>query len=264
MVIVILLILGLSLGSFINAFVWRIRKNKDWVRERSVCVHCGHVLAAKDLVPVFSWILLKGKCRYCHKPISWQYPVVEAATALLFIISYIYWPFVFNAHGTTLFVFWIVFLVGLIALAVYDIRWMILPNKIVYPFMLLATAQGIFIIAAAKDPLQAFISLVLSFLIGGGIFYLIFQISGGRWIGGGDVKLGGLLGLILADWQLMILTIFSASILGTIVTIPLLASGKAKKDTPIPFGPFLIIGAIFARLFGQTLINWYKNKIAFY
>ncbi len=262
MVFIVLVFLGLCFGSFINAYVWRIHNKKNWIKERSVCVNCGHELAAKDLVPVFSWLLLKGKCRYCGKPISRQYPLVEALTALLFVFSYIYWPFAFNGQGTTLFVFWLVFLVGLIALAIYDIKWMILPNKMIYPFIVAALVQAVFILTSAKTPFQAFISLIFSILIGGGLFYLVFQISDGKWIGGGDVKLGALLGLILADWELMFLTIFTASVLGTLVTLPLIATKKAKKNAHIPFGPFLIAGAIFARLLGLSVINWYKQKFA--
>lgn len=261
MVIVILAVLGLVFGSFINALVWRLRKKKDWVKERSVCVHCGHVLAAKDLVPVFSWLALKGKCRYCHKPISRQYPAVELVTSALFVISYIYWPLAWGNVGTTLFVFWLAFLVGLVALAVYDIKWMLLPDKMVYPLMILALVQVtvlLFIVVSRTDLLA---DTVFSFLVGGGIFYVLFHVSDGRWIGGGDVKLGALLGLILIDWQLMLFTIFTASLLGTAFSLPLITSGKLKKSAKIPFGPFLIAGAIIARLFGADVISWYTNLL---
>lgn len=261
MVIVILAVLGLVLGSFINALVWRLHKNKDWVKERSICVHCSHVLAAKDLVPVFSWLILKGKCRYCHKPISWQYPVVELVTSLLFVGSYIFWPMMFNDVGTSLFIFWLAFLVGLIALAVYDIKWMLLPDKIVYPLMILALVQTAVILLIANSPGEVLIDTGLSFLVGGGIFFILFQASNGRWIGGGDVKLGALLGLILMGWQLMILTIFTASIIGTAISLPLMVSGRLKKTSKIPFGPMLIVGAVFARLFGSGLIDWYLNLL---
>src|SRR5438105_4077844 len=90
--LVILAGLGLAFGSFINALVWRIHEKKDWVRQRSQCPHCGHKLAAKDLVPVISWLALRGRCRYCGKPISLQYPLVELAMAAVFISSYYFWP----------------------------------------------------------------------------------------------------------------------------------------------------------------------------
>lgn len=262
MVIVILAVLGLVLGSFINALVWRLHKKKDWVKGRSVCVNCGHVLAAKDLVPVFSWLSLKGKCRYCGKPISWQYPAVELGTSLLFVASYLFWPLDLNNIGTQLFVFWLVFLVGLIALAVYDIRWMLLPDKMIYPLMILALVHAVVLLfLAGCSTANQLADIIFSFLVGGGIFYALFHVSDGRWIGGGDVKLGALLGLILVDWQLMLLTIFIASLIGTGMSVPLMATGKLKKTSKIPFGPMLIAGAIIARLFGTGLINWYTGLL---
>jgi len=261
MVIVILLILGLCLGSFVNALVWRIHEKKDWVRGRSVCVHCNHALAAKDLIPVISWLWLRGKCRYCHKPISWQYPAVETVTALLFVSSYAFWPMAFDGVGTTLFVFWLILLTGFVALAVYDIRWQLLPNKIVYFFMLVAAAQALTLVLVFDGGPEQMGQIALSFLVGGGLFYLLFQLSSGRWIGGGDVKLGALLGLVLAQPQLTLMMIFAASLLGTVVSLPLLAANKLKRDSHIPFGPFLIAGAIVARLFGAAIMTWYEQHL---
>jgi leader peptidase (prepilin peptidase)/N-methyltransferase len=260
MIYIMLGLLGLCFGSFINALVWRLHTKKDWVRERSICTHCHHVLAPEDLIPVISWLWLRGKCRYCHKRIE-DNPIAELTTPFLFIFSYIYWPFNFSAKGTTLFVFWLCFLVGLIALAIYDLKWYLLPDKIVYFLMGLALIQAVTVVASFHGGLESLWQLSLSFLIGGGIFYLLFQLSGGKWIGGGDVKLGLLLGLMLGDPQLALFSIFSASVLGTMVSLPLLALGKATRTSRIPFGPFLIMGAILARLFGQSLIAWYRHKL---
>lgn len=286
MIIVVLAVLGLILGSFVNALVWRVHEQSKGkrseskgkssltpklsalsptklsiLRGRSLCVHCGHILSSRDLIPVFSWLWLRGKCRYCHKPISVQYPIVEALTAGLFVVSYIFWPYEFGLQGTVIFGFWLLFLTGLIALAVYDIRWMILPNKIIYPLMYVGMAQAVVLLALSDSPTHILTNLLLSVLMGGGIFYLLFQVSNGKWIGGGDVKLGALLGLILADWQLIIMTIFGASIIGTLIALPLMLAGKLRSKTRIPFGPLLIVGAIIARLFGLSIINWYKTKL---
>src|SRR3954447_24820678 len=120
MLILILVVLGLSLGSFINALTWRLHEKKDWVKARSQCPHCGHTLAAKDLVPVFSWLSLSGRCRYCGRPISKQYPAVEILTGLLFVISYLCWPADLNDSGQKLLLItWLVSLIGLVALLVY-------------------------------------------------------------------------------------------------------------------------------------------------
>lgn len=222
-------------------------------------MHCGHELAVMDLIPVFSWLVLGGKCRYCHKHISAQYPLVELSTSALFIISYIYWPLVFNAKGITLFVFWLIFLVAFVALAIYDLRWFILPDKIIFPMIVLGVIQAVYLLATGPFSREIW-GLVTSVLIGGGIFWAIFQISNGKWIGGGDVKLGFLLGLVLADGSLMAFTIFLASVLGSLVSIPLIISGKATKKTHIPFGPFLIIATVIAQLFGSSFIHWYRHQ----
>ncbi|HSX53223.1 MAG TPA: prepilin peptidase [Patescibacteria group bacterium] len=273
MILIILIALGLSLGSFINALVWRLHeqtkvkgkgsksRNLSIFNGRSMCPNCRHKLAANDLVPVLSWLWLKGKCRYCNKPISIQYPAVELLTAALFVFSYLYWPFAWGGQGTTIFVFWIVFLVGLLGLAIYDIKWQLLPNKVVFVLMYLAVLQALLLVFVFHGGLHQLEQIVLSFVVGGGLFYMLFQISSGKWIGGGDVKLGMLLGLLLANPSLSVFMIFVASLLGSAVSIPLLATKKVKRTTRIPFGPFLIAGTIIARLFGQSIITWYRHKL---
>lgn len=226
-----------------------------------MCPHCSHELKPRDLIPVVSWLWLRGKCRYCRQPVSPQYPLVELLVALLFVGSYVFWPDPFNNQGLVLLGFWLVFLVGLVALALYDLRWFLLPNKLVYPFIGLGLIQAVVLIVWPGEGVRTLLQILMSFIIGSGIFYALFQISNGKWIGGGDVKLGMLLGLTLANPNLTFLMIFLGSTLGSVVSLPLLATHKVKKDSRIPFGPFLIAGAILARLFGDALINWYKHQI---
>lgn len=288
MVILILVLLGLCLGSFVNALVFRVHEKQGrgqrakskhslayrqpgppaftlspsnlsiW-RGRSMCPHCKHILSALDLVPVFSWLSLGGKCRYCHKKID-DNPLVEVITPLLFVLSYVYWPFTFDSKGIFLFCFWLVFLIGLIALAVYDIRWFLLPNKIVYTLITLALIQLLVLLLVFHGGFSMVLGTVYGVLIGGGIFYALFQLSGGKWIGGGDVKLGTLLGLLIGGPAASLLMIFLASCLGTVIVLPLLATGKATKTSKVPFGPFLIISTIIVRLFSQSIIMWYKHQ----
>lgn len=281
MVYSILIVLGLSFGSFVNALVWRMYKQSlgkqrlktedkklatqkkfSIVSGRSMCPNCRHELAAIDLIPVLSWLSLRGKCRYCHKPISRQYPAVELATAGLFIISYHFWPTsLLTLRSSFLFSLWLVLLTGFMALIVYDLRWMLLPNRIIYPLFGVAAIYALITVFKPHENLGQLLDVIYSVLIGGGIFYLLFQLSGGRWIGGGDVKLGFLLGLVVGTPVAAIMMIFFASTLGSIISIPLLLTKGLRKDSHVPFGPFLIIATIIVQLFGAAIYNWYKRKL---
>lgn len=273
MIVLILIVLGLCFGSFVNALTWRLHeqskkhskedaKKLSIMKGRSICPHCHHQLAAKDLLPLVSWVLLRGKCRYCKKPISWRYPAVELLTTLLFVASYLYWPDKpFETYDWLNFGLWLVCLVGFVALLSYDIRWMLLPNKIVFPLFIpvLASvfAEAIF---STKD-MQPFIDAALGGLIGGGIFYILFQISGGKWIGGGDVKLGFLLGILIGGAEHAFLLLFMASLLGTLFILPLMLAKKITHKSRIPFGPFLIVAAVIVQLWGQDILNWYLDTL---
>jgi leader peptidase (prepilin peptidase)/N-methyltransferase len=279
MIIVVLIVLGLALGSFVNALVWRLHeqqllaekkpsaKNKErlqrlsiW-RGRSMCPHCQHQLAAKDLIPVLSWLMLKGKCRYCAKSISWQYPLVELLTAGLVVFSYLFWPLVFHGAGLFEFILWIAFVTGFVALAVYDLWWYILPTRIIQPLVAVAVVQAVIVSLVYHGGLATITGALLGVLVIGGIFYALFLVSRGAWIGGGDVRLGVLLGLLVGGPLMSLLLIFVASVLGTAVAVPLLGADKLKRTSRMPFGPFLLIGAVITRLFGAALLHWYKNRL---
>jgi prepilin signal peptidase PulO-like enzyme (type II secretory pathway) len=269
--------LGLILGSFINALVWRLheleelqtktgkkaekeRQSLSITRGRSMCTHCHHVLLAKDLVPVFSWLWLRGKCRYCHKKIE-DNPLIEVCTSLLFVISYAVWPFDLHGWGLVQFVFWLPILVGFVALAVYDLRWYILPDKIVFPLVTLAAIEVVFHITIFGGGIEALLAALWGVIIASGLFYVLFQVSNGEWIGGGDVKLGIVLGLLLGGPLMSLMLLFIASLIGSLISIPLMIIGKAGRKTLIPFGPFLITAAISLELFGSHISNW-LNTIA--
>ena len=273
MFIVILIVFGLAFGSFINALVWRVheqsRPKKKRVasdselsiyRGRSMCPHCQHTLAWYDLLPVVSWALLRGKCRYCHKPISAQYPIVELTTAGLFTSSYVFWPFALvGAVSYLLFGLWLVCLVMLVALAVYDLRWMLLPNRIVFPLTAVSVVYAGLSAVVADDPKQSILLSVVSLLIAGGIFYVLFQISASKWIGGGDVKIGFALGLLLGLPQFAFLMLFLASIIGIVFSLPTIIFKKVGLKGQIPFGPALIVATVVVKLFGASIITWYTG-----
>lgn len=271
MIVIALLLIGLCLGSFINAVAWRfheqdltkskkLKRRLSIIHGRSMCPNCKHELSAKDLVPVLSWIELRGKCRYCQKSISYQYPLVEVIIAFLFVASYIFWPYNFSLMGWLLFATWLVVVVFFMILIVYDIRWMLLPNKIVYPLIA---------VIILNLGLQAGFSRQLSPLYAGawgvislaGLFYLLFQLSDGKWIGGGDVKLAIGLGLLVGGPTKSLLLLFVASSLGTLIAIPGLIKGTKNYSSRMPFGPFLILGAVIVYLWGSRLITLYTKHL---
>lgn len=275
MIIAYIFVVGLCLGSFVNALVWRVHEQSKSKKKRvasdsqlslskgrSMCPECQHLLNWTDLIPVVSWLSLKGRCRYCHKPIAVQYPIVELSTALLFVLSYIYWPQSLIGLEVMIFSLWLLILTGLMALIVYDARWMLLPNRIVFPLTGLGAVLAILRLIKSDNLVIELMNLVGAVLIGGGIFYMLYQGSKGKWIGGGDVKLGWLLGLLVATPTGSFMVIFIAATLGTIVALPGLFLKRLKASSEIPFGPFLIVATIIVLLFSAQIIDWY-NKILY-
>lgn len=254
--------LGLILGSFVNALVWRTHKKKDMLKGRSQCVHCAHQLTAADLVPLLSWLVLRGRCRYCQKPISRQYPPVELSMAAVFTLSYIFWPADLVGGQWVLFSSWLAVSVGLLALAVYDLRYMLLPSKILYPAAATAAiGRLVYILGFEPDKLEAAAAWGLSLAIASGLFWLIYIMSGGKAIGFGDVRLGLISGTVLADPLLALLMIFGASVLGTLFVLPGLASRRRSMISKVPYGPFLIVSTFIVLLFGERLSDWYQNLL---
>jgi prepilin signal peptidase PulO-like enzyme (type II secretory pathway) len=277
MIILVIGLLGLLLGSFVNAFVWRLHeqeqlkhkktkkaqqrlKDLSITKGRSMCVDCGHELAPQDLLPVFSWLYLKGKCRYCHKTISWQYPLVEIVTAALFVISYVSWPIGFQELGLFQFIVWLIFVVMFVALAVYDIRWFLLPDRVVLPLIVLAIFEVV-TIAIGTRSLAALYLPFLGALVIFGLFFGLFQYSKGEWIGGGDVKIAPLLGLLAASPLKGFMVIFFASLIGTLIALPMLIKSKNAITSKIPFGPHLLSATFIVVLYGDKIIHLYQRLL---
>ena len=280
--IVVASLLGLIFGSFVNAMVWRLHAQSDYrlqitdyrrksrdeefhnlkskinnlsiLRGRSQCPHCHHRLSVVDLFPVISWIILRGRCRYCHKSISIQYPAVELLTALVFTL--LTWHFrdaLGSAQGILSLITWLASSVVLIALAVYDLRWLLLPNVLIYPLLGVGVLYTVLtgIVQGSFYPIsEALVGLVVL----GGLFWAIFELSKGTWLGGGDVKLAAFLGLMLG-WQKGLLTIVLASWLGLAAYIVLVLARKPRRL--LPFGPFLIVAAYLCLVAGRQAIDWY-------
>ena len=287
--IVILVFLGLVGGSFVSALVWRLHKQSpvtshqspvknsadspkletdDWrlvtnssysiFHGRSMCTNCGHALRARDLVPLLSWLSLRGHCHYCRAPISVQYPLIEASAAVVFLASYYFWPTSITGGQTILFVAWLLAAIGLLALLIYDARWMLLPSKIIYPTLVVAViGRAVYLFGYQPDKPHAVGQWALALLVSSGLFWLLFTTSRGRYIGYGDVRLGLIIGTLLATPGKSLLVLFLASVLGLVFALPSVFKKRRNLSSQVPFGPFLIVATAVALLFGDSLINWY-------
>lgn len=250
------LVFGAIVGSFLNVVINRTKLNKTLLG-RSYCPHCKHTLTTLDLVPILSFMWLKGKCKHCGKRISWQYPIVEAATAIVFFLISLQVDY--SIHAVYL---WLVsgyFLV----IAAYDFKHYLVLDKFVFSGLLVA-----FIYAVAGDlgsgcnftwECSTF-SGIAAGLITSGFFFLQFYVSKGRWIGFGDVKLGLLLGMV-AGFPLVLILLFFSYLTGAIIGLALIAAGKKEMTSKMPFGTFLAIAAIFTLLYGEPILSWYMRLI---
>lgn len=251
MVIVIVIVIGLVVGSFLNAVIFRLHTGKSIVSGRSECMRCHHQLAAIDLVPLFSFLFLRGRCHYCRKKISWQYPIIETATALSFVL--LFRNFQFSVTGYQFFA-QAIFICFLIVIGTYDLKHYLILDKVVYPAAVLA-----FIVSVINHSL---LSGLYGVLVVSGFFALQYLLSSGRWIGFGDVKLGIFLGLLFG-WELGILLLLIAYLAGAVVGIGLIASGKKNFGSKVPFGTFLAGASIIVMLYGQGMLNCYLKLIGF-
>lgn len=245
---------GVVLGSALNAFVWRLHAKKSWVKGKSICEACKHELAGKDLVPVLSWLYLRGRCRYCRKPIGIQHVAVELATGVLFALSALALTPTGGLNWVS-FIIWLWLLIQLIILFIYDLRWMILPNKVTYPAIGVAFAALVFMAITGLHT-QVWLGPLEAAVIAGGFFYFLAAIAGGRLMGGGDVKLVFLMGLMLGVKKLA-LALFIGFNSAAIVSVALIVLKLRKRTDYVPFGPFLIAGTIIAYLYGHAIITWY-------
>lgn len=283
--IAVLSLLGVILGSFVNALTWRLHEQAQLARAgkktaaskakkhlnakelsvvhgRSMCPSCYHTLAAVDLVPVLSWLWLRGRCRYCKESISWQYPVVELLTGILFAWSFAAWDR--PLHGVVVFQLacWLALLIGFVALAVYDVHWFLLPDKLVLPVTVLA-ALDVLVVALWRQSWSALYMPLLGGFVIFGLFWTLFQVSKGGWIGGGDVKLAVALGLLAGTPFRALTVIFFASLIGTVASIPLLMRGRKGLQARLPFGPCLLLATVIVVLHGDSIANWYQHLILF-
>lgn len=241
-----LFIFGLCFGSFLNAAVYRLRHRIGIVKERSICPNCRHILAFLDLIPLFSFLSLRGKCRYCAKSISWHYPIVELMAGIIFVLGAR-----FVAAPAELFYYLLVSVI-LLFIAVYDFFYLEIPDLVSLPAIIIILAWQFL------RPTD-WLAVVLAGFIIFAFFAIQFIISKGTWIGGGDLRLGFLMGIFLGQWQLAVLALTLAYITGAVVGLILIAGQKSSWQSKLPFGPFLVLATWVSFLFGSQIIYWYSH-----
>ena len=244
-------ILGLIIGSFLNSVIWRLSDLESLVKGRSHCPHCQKMLGFWDLIPLLSFVFLLGKCRYCGKRISWQYPLVELTTAVIFVSIYLI--FGISVYSILL----LIVFSGLIVIAVYDLRKMLIPDEILIPIAVIVFLYQI-INALFKNSFGDFGLALMGAAIFGGIILLLFVISKGKWMGFGDIKLAAFLGLALGFPQVLV-GFLLAFLSGGLVGLILIAAGRKHLKDKVPFAPFMIFGFAIALFWGNQLLSWYLN-----
>jgi leader peptidase (prepilin peptidase)/N-methyltransferase len=260
----LLFVFGLIVGSFLNCLIYRLSlsnfslKSFFSLKERSYCPFCKHILGWSDLIPVLSFFLLKGKCRYCQKKISLQYPLVELVTAILFVLIFQNQS-VIHIQGWTVSDFATLFylyavLCFLVIIFVYDLKHYLIPDKIVYSAIGLVFAFSLFSSYVLNQ--GSFLNLLLSAFLSAAFFLLIVLVSRGKGMGLGDVKLAFFMGLFLG-WPNILVALFTAFFIGALIGIILVFFGKKTLKSEVPFGPFLIIGTLVSFFFSSDLIGKY-------
>ena len=243
--IILIIVLGLCFGSFLNALVWRVGHSESIVRGRSKCPHCEKAIVWYDLVPMLSFIWLRGMCRNCRQVISWQYPLVELVTSVALVLLYAVFGLsneFFVAALTTLF---------LIPIFLTDLRYKIIPDRIV--------VLGIIIILAVQIWAGAGVTnLLAAIAIGVGFFAWQYILSRGQWIGAGDIGLGALMGVTLG-WPNILVALTTAYLGGAIVGIALMGLKKTVAATQLPFAPFLTTATFFTILYGKNIITFFQQ-----
>lgn len=248
MIVMTVAIFGLVIGSFLNVVIARLPEGRSLLWPPSSCSACGAGIAWRDNVPLVSFVALRGRCRACRSRISRRYPLVEAATAALFVAAYL-------AFGVTLEgLVAAALLGGLLAITVIDLERQIIPDAITLPGILAGVVANL---ATGRVPP---VDVALGITVGAGLFLVIILASRGG-MGGGDMKLGAMLGAFLG-WKVLLLAVFLAVLAGGVVAVALIALGRRGRKDAIPFGPFLAAGGAAGLFWGEGVVRWYVSGLS--
>jgi leader peptidase (prepilin peptidase) / N-methyltransferase len=249
-----LFILGLQIGSFINAFNYRLYAGESVWRGRSHCPECQHILGWKDLIPLWSFLVLRGRCRYCQKAISWHYPLVELGAGLLLPVI-----FFFATTNIEAIFYSLIFLI-LFTIASFDLKYYLIPDSLLLislgTSLLFLSWQSYQIWGKLSGPI--FISGLIAGITGFAFLGLVYWLTRGRGIGFGDVKLIFVIGIIVG-WPNIVVAIFLSFFIGAIIGLALVGLGHKSIKTAIPFGPFLFLGGLMAVFWGAQIVSWYLS-----
>lgn len=260
--IIFVFIFGLIVGSFLNCVIWRIGKKQSFLKGRSYCPNCKHTLRWYDLVPVLSFLSLNGKCRYCKKPISFQYPLVEMVIGLLFVFIYNYFQVNLLETGIGFGFYQAVFYSVIVSvfsiIFVYDFKHYLIPDEfIIFGSSVAALWLGFNYFQGIIN-WQDILIYLCSAVLASFFFFCLWFLTKGKGMGFGDVKLAFFLGLLLG-FPNVVVGIFISFLLGAIIGLILVVAKKRKIKSAVPFGPFLVIGSIIAIFYGAELVNWYLS-----
>lgn len=281
-------IVGLAAGSFLNSYIFRLREGEThnplqlplilrgrdrsepplkvrggegelcsvW-RGRSYCPKCKKTLRWYELVPLLSFAMQIGRCRGCRQKIDWQYPAVELVTGILFVLAY-YTIELSNYQiikSSQLATIWYL-LSALVILFVYDLRYGLVPDRVVLPAIVVAFLYNLIIKLSNHQIITSFGSLVFAIAIGAGFFAIQYILSKGRWLGAGDIRIGALMGA-MAGWPYIFAGIVISYIIGGAISVGLLAAGRKKFGQTLPLGTFLTLGTAIIFLYGEQIWEWY-------
>lgn len=252
-VVIVSTVSGLVIGSFLNVVIYRVPAGLSIVAPGSACPACKTPVSPRDNIPVLSWLILRGRCRSCQEPISVRYPTIEALTGLMFCLVALRLGADWSLLGE------LVFVAGLIALSAVDMERFLLPRKIVYPTAALVASS--LLVAAGID--HHWRRFGIAAACAAASFAVFFAINFIRpaWMGFGDVRLAGLIGLALGwlgAWYVVV-GFMAANLLGAILGIGLMVAGRATRRTALPYGVFLAAGSILAILVGGPVVHWYHG-----
>lgn len=250
----IFFVIGTMFGSLLNAALWRAHAGMTVFRGRSMCPSCREGIVWYDNIPLISYALLRGRCRSCKAVISREYPIIEIAVGLLFVLVGWHHGFVFSeVLVRDLILIWI-----LAYIFVYDLRHQLILDRVtLVPAVILFVATLFF----PSFGLSLF-DMLMGVVIAAGFFLAQYLLSKGKWVGGGDVRLGALMGVALG-WAGSLVALLIAYVLGAIVGVYLLATKRKQLESAVPLGTFLAIATAITLLYGDGIISWYVGLIGF-